>query len=98
MTQPNDLLAQLADIDPASALAQARATRDAATRHAQGSYEVLFSQQENDFPLAEGLRWRRRSPNGTVPKSWARTMPPIRHFSRWGTPHAISRRALLLSA
>lgn len=53
MTQPNDLLAQLADIDPASALAQARATRDAATRHAQGSYEVLFSQQENDFPLAE---------------------------------------------
>ncbi len=24
--------------------------RDAATRHAQGSYEVLFSQQDEDFP------------------------------------------------
>lgn len=53
MTQPNDLLAELADIDPASELAQARATRDAATRHAQGSYEVLFSQQESDFPQDE---------------------------------------------
>ncbi|WBV23890.1 alkylhydroperoxidase domain protein [Pantoea piersonii] len=53
MTQSHDLLAELADIDPASELAQARATRDAATRHTQGSYEVLFSQQEADFPLAE---------------------------------------------
>jgi len=53
MTASQDLLATLADIDPASELAQARATRDAATRHAQGSYEVLFSQQHDDFPLAE---------------------------------------------
>ncbi|MDU6438912.1 MAG: alkylhydroperoxidase, partial [Pantoea sp.] len=55
MTYSHDLLAELADIAPSSALAQARATRDAATRHAQGSYEVLFSQQESDFPLAERL-------------------------------------------
>ncbi|RPD99782.1 alkylhydroperoxidase domain protein [Candidatus Pantoea deserta] len=53
MTQSNDLLAELADIDPASELAQARATRDAATRHTQGSYDVLFSQQDSDFPLVE---------------------------------------------
>ncbi|MBP2199674.1 alkylhydroperoxidase domain protein [Pantoea cypripedii] len=53
MSQPDDLLAALADIDPASALAQARAQRDAATRHTQGSYEVLFSQHDDDFPLPE---------------------------------------------
>lgn len=53
MTQPNDLLAALADIAPDSELAQARQTRDAATRHAQGSYDVLFSQADEDFPLAE---------------------------------------------
>lgn len=27
--------------------------REAATRHAQGSYETLFGQQDNDFPLDE---------------------------------------------
>ncbi|MDO6406678.1 alkylhydroperoxidase domain protein [Pantoea phytobeneficialis] len=51
MSQVNDLLAALADIDPASELAQARAQRDAATRHTQGSYEVLFGQHDDDFPL-----------------------------------------------
>lgn len=51
MTSSPDLLAGLADIHPDSALAQARATREAATRHAQGSYEALFSQPEGDFPL-----------------------------------------------
>jgi alkylhydroperoxidase domain protein len=53
MTTATDLLASLADIAPDSELAQARNTREAATRHAQGSYEVIFSQQDADFPLAE---------------------------------------------
>ncbi|KGD70985.1 alkylhydroperoxidase domain protein [Pantoea vagans] len=53
MNQPDDLITALADIDPASALAHARQTRHAATRHAQGSYHVLFDQGDDDFPLAE---------------------------------------------
>ncbi|MDF7649467.1 alkylhydroperoxidase domain protein [Pantoea sp. Acro-805] len=54
MTQPIDLLAALADIDPASELGQARIERHAATQHAQGSYEVLFSEDDNDLPQ----QWR----------------------------------------
>ena len=53
MNQPDDLIATLADIDPDSELAHARQTRHAATQHAQGSYTLLFSQGDEDFPLAE---------------------------------------------
>lgn len=53
MSQATDLLAALADIDPAAQLAEARNVRQAATRHAQGSYEVLFGQDDDDFPLAQ---------------------------------------------
>lgn len=53
MTDHADLLANLADIDPQSPLAAARHTRSAATEHAQGSYDVLFGQDDKDFPLAE---------------------------------------------
>ena len=53
MTLSQDILAELAEIAPGSALAAARAVREAATRHAQGSYETLFGQQDNDFPLDE---------------------------------------------
>ncbi len=53
MNQPDDLIATLADIDPDSELAHARQTRHAATKHAQGSYTLLFSQGDEDFPLAE---------------------------------------------
>lgn len=53
MTLSQDILAELAEITPGSPLDQARAVRDAATRHAQGSYEVLFRQQDADFPLDE---------------------------------------------
>lgn len=55
MPQFSDLLEQLADIDPASELAQARAQRQAATQHAQGSYDVLFSEDDDDFPLQERI-------------------------------------------
>lgn len=53
MSQPDDLIAALADIDPDSELALARQTRHVATAHAQGSYAVLFSQGDEDFTLAE---------------------------------------------
>ena len=55
MSLSHDILAELAEIKPGSPLAEARATRDAATRHAQGSYEILFSQQDADFALDERL-------------------------------------------
>lgn len=55
--QATDLLATLAEIEPGSALAQARETRDAATLHIQGSYNALFNSNANldEFPLAERL-------------------------------------------
>jgi alkylhydroperoxidase domain protein len=54
--QAQDLLDQLAVIEAGSELAQARETRDAATRHAQGSYETIFSADDGvDFTLAERL-------------------------------------------
>ncbi len=55
--QATDLLATLAEIEPGSALAQARETRDAATLHIQGSYNALFNSNTNldEFPLAERL-------------------------------------------
>ncbi|MHA6313865.1 alkylhydroperoxidase domain protein [Pantoea sp. S-LA4] len=55
MTQPDDLLNALADIDPDSDLARARQVRHAATQHTQGSYALLFSQQDEDFPLPDRL-------------------------------------------
>ncbi|MEG1212603.1 MAG: alkylhydroperoxidase domain protein [Leclercia sp.] len=53
MALSQDILAELAEITPGSPLEQARLTREAATRHAQGSYETLFSQQNADFALDE---------------------------------------------
>jgi alkylhydroperoxidase domain protein len=53
MALSQDIFAELAEIAPGSPLALARETRDAATRHAQGSYQTLFSQQDAEFPLDE---------------------------------------------
>ena len=53
MALSQDILAELAEIVPGTPLAEARTTREASTRHAQGSYETLFSQQESDFALDE---------------------------------------------
>lgn len=55
--QITDLLATLAEIAPGSPLAEARETRDAATLHAQGSYDALFNSNEHlaEFPLKERL-------------------------------------------
>ncbi|STD20647.1 peroxidase-like protein [Enterobacter asburiae] len=78
MSLSQDILAELAEIKPGSPLAEARATRDAATRHAQGSYEILFSQQDADFALDERFavaakvaRWHRRGGAGrTLCRVW----------------------------
>ncbi|WKZ94467.1 alkylhydroperoxidase domain protein (plasmid) [Chimaeribacter arupi] len=55
MTQPYDLLNDLAGIAPDSALAAARQQRDAATHATQGSYQALFGEGSADFPLNERL-------------------------------------------
>ncbi|WP_413737388.1 alkylhydroperoxidase domain protein [Sodalis sp. RH21] len=56
-----DLLDQLADIAPDSPLAAARITRDAATRHIQGSYRALFTAGDGiDFTLPERLEVARQ--------------------------------------
>ncbi|MGC6386392.1 alkylhydroperoxidase domain protein [Ewingella sp. S1.OA.A_B6] len=55
-TQATDLLDQLAAIEANSELAQARTTRDAATRYTQGSYDIIFNANDNvDFTLTERL-------------------------------------------
>lgn len=53
MALRQDILAELAEIAPDSALASARVTREAATQHAQGSYEVLFNVEDATFPADE---------------------------------------------
>ncbi|MBE5255524.1 alkylhydroperoxidase domain protein [Serratia marcescens] len=56
-----DLLAELAEIAPDSTLAQARATRQAATDAVQSSYLALFAPADaGDFPLAQRLRLAQR--------------------------------------
>ena len=49
MSLRHDILADLAGIAPSSALAAARQTREAATRHAQGSYDALFTTHDETF-------------------------------------------------
>ncbi|AYH07869.1 alkylhydroperoxidase domain protein [Pectobacterium parmentieri] len=44
----HDVLDALADISPDSTLAEARKTREAATRHTQGSYDALFNAAAHD--------------------------------------------------
>lgn len=58
---PKDLLADLAEIAPNSALAQARATRQAATDAIQASYLALFSPADaGDFPVVQRLQLAQR--------------------------------------
>ena len=58
---PKDLLAELAEIAPNSALAQARATRQAATDAIQASYLALFSPADaGDFPVVQRLQLAQR--------------------------------------
>ena len=74
MSLSQDILAELAEIKPGSPLAEARATRDAATRHAQGSYEILFTQQDSDFALDERFAVAAKVAGGTTRRRWPRTM------------------------
>ncbi|MCA5928308.1 alkylhydroperoxidase, partial [Pectobacterium brasiliense] len=53
-----DVLDALAEISPDSALDAARKTRDAATRHTQGSYDALFNADAaDDATLPLSLRF-----------------------------------------
>lgn len=52
-----DLLDRLAEITPESELAQARQTRDVATRHTEGSYQALFAATEAPGALTLALRF-----------------------------------------
>lgn len=87
MTLSQDILAELAEIAPDSALAAARAAREAATRHAQGSYETLFGQQDNDFPLDERFAVAARVASCMTAMRWRPTMPvlvlPTPHPRGW---------------
>jgi len=57
----HDLLATLAEIIPGTTLAEAREIREAATLHAQGSYEALFAEQSHSgLSLADRLHLARR--------------------------------------
>lgn len=52
-----DLLNQLADVIPGTALAEARDIRDAATQHAEGSYQTLFGENSTSgLTLTERLQ------------------------------------------
>ncbi len=53
----HDLLDSLAGIAPDSELAAARQTREAATRHTQGSYEALFSARAVQGKLSLAVRF-----------------------------------------
>ncbi|WP_336984850.1 alkylhydroperoxidase domain protein [Cedecea sp. USHLN005] len=57
----SDLLNHLAGVIPGTALAEAREIRDAATAHAQGSYEALFGEASSSgLSLPERLHLARR--------------------------------------
>ncbi|QLR43215.1 alkylhydroperoxidase domain protein [Enterobacter sp. RHBSTW-00994] len=86
MALSQDILAELAEIVPGSPLAQARATRDAATRHAQGSYETLFSQQDPAFALDE-----RFAVAAKVAK-WHNAPSLAAHYAGFGLANPISSR------
>jgi len=51
----DDLVAQLAGLDPRGEVAALRAHRADATRHTQGSLDALLGAEADDFPLTERL-------------------------------------------
>ncbi|KYQ97161.1 alkylhydroperoxidase [Serratia plymuthica] len=79
MTTPlntEDLLATLAEIVPGSALAQARATRQAATDAIQASYQALFAPADaGDFPPAQRLLIAQRI------SEWQADQPLAAHYA-----------------
>lgn len=74
MSLSHDILAELAEIKPGSPLAEARATRDAATRHAGAATKSYLPSR------IAILRWTSASPSrqklrgGTTRRRWPRTM------------------------
>lgn len=60
MTLSQDILAELAEITPGSPLYQARAVRDAATRHAQEVMKCCSASRTLTFLLMNASRWPRK--------------------------------------
>lgn len=76
MTQSTDLLQQLAEIATDSPLDAARQQRDAATKHTQGSYDVLFhASASGEFPLAARLAIARQVAH------WHEEIPLAEHYA-----------------
>lgn len=94
MTLSQDILAELAEIAPGSPLDQARAVRDAATRHAREVMKCCSASRTLTFLLMNASRWPRRWQNCTRRTRWRRTMPvsaspirpPIVWSRRWPLP------------
>ena len=92
MTLSQDILAELAEIAPVPRSIR-RAPSAMPPPVTPGSYEVLFRQQDADFPLDERFavaakvaklhrtRWRR-----TMPVSASPIRPPIVWSRRWPLP------------
>jgi hypothetical protein len=86
MSLSQDILAELAEIKPGSPLAEARATRDAATRHAQGSYETCLASRMLILHWTSASPWRQKSPGGTTRRRWPRTMRGLAWPTHLRTP------------
>lgn len=86
MAFTQDILAELAEIAPGSPVAQARDTRDAATQHAQGSYQALFNIQEEAFTADE-----RYSVAAKVAK-WHNANELAAHYAGFGLADPTSAR------
>jgi len=90
MSQP-DLLSQLAEVTPGTALAEAREIRDAATRHAEGSYQALFSEDSiSGLTLTERLQLAKRV------AEWHEDPLLIEHYSQRITSPSLSDRFVRL--
>ncbi|HEY0208274.1 alkylhydroperoxidase domain protein [Acerihabitans sp.] len=97
-----DVLDQLAAIAPDSPLAAARLTRDAATRHIQGSYRALFTVGDGiDFSLPARLEVARQVAlwhgDSRLADFYARSQAPLAPATRGARLEAALVHAQLLS-
>jgi len=83
----SDLLNQLAEVTPGTPLAEARETRNAATQHAEGSYQALFSEDSiSGLTLTERLHLAKRV------AEWHEDTLLIEHYSQRLSSHPVSER------
>ena len=90
----HDLLDSLAQIAPDTELAAARRTREAATRHTQGSYEALFSPDAAAGKLTLALRFWLAAQIG----SWLRDSVLQRYYEQRSKAFAAPEQTPALNA